>query len=62
MMMGIFTSYDNNRNLLEAELHKVTPLLVVAGRPLHALALCRDSVIIVPEVLVQTLQHLRVRD
>ena len=56
--------YDiiNNTNLLEAELHKVAPLLVVAWRPLHALALCRDPVIIVPEVLVQPLQHLRVRD
>ena len=45
-------------HLLVAELDKVAALLVVAGGALHALTLRRDPVIIVSEVLVQSLHDL----
>ena len=48
-----------SKHLFVSKLHGGAPLLVVAGRPLHALPLRGDAVVVVPEVLVQTLHDLQ---
>ena len=46
------------RHLLVSELDEGAALLVVARRPLHALSLRGDAVVVVSEVLVQPLHYL----
>ena len=46
------------RHLLVSELDEGAALLVVARRPLHALSLRGDAVVVVSEVLVQALHYL----
>ena len=45
-------------HLLVLSLHEGAPLLVVAGRSLHALSLRGDAVVVVAEVLVEALHDL----